>query len=107
MDDKGVKCVLLGVSEESNAYKLYNLITRKIIISRDVQFDEENTWNWKSTETHQNLVNHDEVYDEIEEQPTSGQRIEPPIQSSDNDNKIEEQLQSPIGVERIESLILK
>lgn len=46
MDDKGVKCVFLGVSKESKAYRLFNPITKKIIISRDVVFDEESSWDW-------------------------------------------------------------
>lgn len=41
LDDKSVRCVLLGVSEESKAYMLYDPITRKIIISRDVVFGED------------------------------------------------------------------
>ncbi|CAM8975323.1 unnamed protein product [Rhodiola kirilowii] len=46
LDDKGEKCVFLGVSEQSKAYKLYNPVTKKIVISRDVIFDEERIWNW-------------------------------------------------------------
>ena len=45
LDDKGMKCVLLGVSEESKAYRLYNPISHKIIINRDVIFDEASSWN--------------------------------------------------------------
>lgn len=44
LDDKGMKCIFLGVSEESKAYRLFNPITKKIIISRDVLFDEETSW---------------------------------------------------------------
>ena len=33
LDNKGVKCVLLEVSEESKAYRLYNPLTKNIIIS--------------------------------------------------------------------------
>ena len=44
LDDKGEKCVFLGVSDQSKAYKLYNPCTKKIIISLDVVFDEENFW---------------------------------------------------------------
>lgn len=40
LDDKSVKCVLLGVTEESKAYRLYNPISKKIVISRDVVFAE-------------------------------------------------------------------
>ena len=29
----------------SKGYKLYNLVTKKTIVSRDVVFDEEASWN--------------------------------------------------------------
>ncbi|KAK2407959.1 putative mitochondrial protein [Trifolium repens] len=61
LDDKSVKSVFIGVSEESKAYRLYNPITEKIIISRDVLFDEENTLDWSSTEKQQTLIDADEV----------------------------------------------
>jgi hypothetical protein len=38
--------VLLGVSEESKAYRLYNPIAKKIITSRDVVFEENKPWEW-------------------------------------------------------------
>jgi len=41
LDDRSHRCILLGVSEESNAYRLYDPITKKIKISRDVIFEEE------------------------------------------------------------------
>lgn len=44
LDDKGEKCTFLGVSNQSKAYKLYNPSTKKIIISRDVNFDESKFW---------------------------------------------------------------
>ena len=43
LDNKGEKCIFLGVSDKSKAYKLYNPSTMKIVISRDVVFDEEGT----------------------------------------------------------------
>ena len=46
LDDKSFSCVLLGVSEESKAYKLYDPISQKIIISRDVVFEEDKNWDW-------------------------------------------------------------
>lgn len=45
-DQRNVKCILLGVSEESKAYRLYNPTTKQIIISRDVVFEEDGSWNW-------------------------------------------------------------
>jgi hypothetical protein len=46
LDNKSVKCIFLGVSEESKAYRLYNPVTKKIIISRDVVFIENEKWSW-------------------------------------------------------------
>ena len=46
LDDRGHKCVFIGVSDTSKAYKLFNPLTKKIVTSRDVVFDEENTWEW-------------------------------------------------------------
>ncbi|KAK2980800.1 hypothetical protein RJ640_029877 [Escallonia rubra] len=46
LDDKSEKCVFLGVSEVSKAYKLFNPLTKKIVTSRDIVFEEENTWDW-------------------------------------------------------------
>ena len=34
------KCIFIGYSKESKAYKLYNLLTKKLVISRDVAFNE-------------------------------------------------------------------
>ena len=46
LDSKSLKCVLLGVSKESKAYRLYDPLSHKIIISRDVIFKEEDSWLW-------------------------------------------------------------
>ena len=45
LDDKSMKCTLLGVSEESKAYRLYNPVSKKIVISRDVVFEEDKAWD--------------------------------------------------------------
>ncbi|WJZ84648.1 hypothetical protein VitviT2T_004242 [Vitis vinifera] len=46
LDDKSFQCVLLGVSEESKAYRLYDPVSKKIVVSRDVVFEEDKCWNW-------------------------------------------------------------
>lgn len=45
LDDKSEKCIFLGYSEQSKAYKLCNLVTKKTIIIRDVKFLEYQAWN--------------------------------------------------------------
>lgn len=41
LDAKSFVCVLLRVSEESKAYKLYDLVAKKIMVNRDVVFEED------------------------------------------------------------------
>lgn len=45
LDPKSFKCVLLGISEETKGYALYNLVTKKIIVNHDVIFEETEGWN--------------------------------------------------------------
>lgn len=40
MDDKSFQCVLLGISEESKANRLYNSTSKKIVVSSYVGFEE-------------------------------------------------------------------
>ncbi|XP_068650707.1 uncharacterized protein [Aristolochia californica] len=46
IDNKGGKRIFLRVSDKSKAYKLYNSSTMKIVISRDMVFDEKDAWSW-------------------------------------------------------------
>ena len=46
LDDKSVRCVHLGLSSESKAYKMYNPVTKRIMVSRGVKFDENEHWEW-------------------------------------------------------------
>ncbi|GAU36545.1 hypothetical protein TSUD_277510 [Trifolium subterraneum] len=48
LDDKSVMCVHLGVSDESKAYKLYDPKKKRIMINRDVVFDERKAWDWNN-----------------------------------------------------------
>jgi len=41
LNDKSKKCVFLGVNDESKAQKLYDPHSQKIIISKDVIFQED------------------------------------------------------------------
>lgn len=46
LDDKSNTCVFLGFSKEAKGYRLYNPTTKKIVVSRDVVFEETKGWNW-------------------------------------------------------------
>lgn len=48
LDDKSSLCILLGKSDESTGYRLYNPKTREIVVSKDVVFEEDRSWEWDS-----------------------------------------------------------
>ena len=45
LDDKSEKCIFTRYSETYKAYRIYNPITKKLILSRDVKFLENQFWN--------------------------------------------------------------
>ena len=87
LDDKSKRCVFLGVSDESKAWRLYHPISKKIIVSKDVVFEEEKCWNWQKS----NEETKDEVLDwgDEKEDNAPADRNEEPVEihsnsSSDN-----------------------
>ena len=44
LDKKSEKCIFVGYSSQSKAYRLYNPVSGKVIISRDVKFNEKENW---------------------------------------------------------------
>ncbi|KAL0289281.1 UNVERIFIED_CONTAM: Retrovirus-related Pol polyprotein from transposon TNT 1-94 [Sesamum angustifolium] len=46
LEEKTEKGIFLGYSTQSKGYRIFNLKTKKLIISRDVEFDEDAMWNW-------------------------------------------------------------
>nr|CAD1817932.1 unnamed protein product [Ananas comosus var. bracteatus] len=75
LDDRGEKCIFTGYSEHSKAYKLYNPITNKVIISKDVIFDENGTWNWNTEEKGKRLI--DQEIEETDNVPTDNDTPSP------------------------------
>eukprot|EP00253_Pinus_taeda_P030339 PITA_30339 len=85
LDNKGEKCIFVGYSEESKAYRLYIPSTKKFFVSRDVQFFEEEAWDGsiEKTVNVKNCFSHDEDDEEMAEihpqtaAPTQGQQRTP------------------------------
>lgn len=50
LDDRSRILVYLGTETGSKAYTLLDPTTRKIIVSRDVVFDENKSWKWANSE---------------------------------------------------------
>ncbi|TYK16550.1 Retrovirus-related Pol polyprotein from transposon TNT 1-94 [Cucumis melo var. makuwa] len=95
LDDKGEKCIFLGVGDQSKAYKLYNPYTKKIIINRDVVFDKEIFLQWnKKVAEKQVSTNFDRIDDEESQKPVEHDQlgskdgpINPPSLSTTSDNE--------------------
>ena len=45
LDEKAEKGILIGYSSQSKGYKVYNINSEKVFISRDVKVDEDAYWN--------------------------------------------------------------
>ena len=47
LDETSEKCIFVGYSSQSKGYRLFSLKKNKVIISRDVLFNEKEFWDWK------------------------------------------------------------
>jgi hypothetical protein len=56
LDKTSEKCIFVGYSSMSKGYRMYNLKANKVIISRDVLFDEKAKWNWEQGQVEEQLV---------------------------------------------------
>ena len=77
LDNKGLKCIFVGYSENKKSYKLYDPIERKLVINCDVQFVENEAWdgtiekNIKIVST----IKHDDMTKEVVQTPHVSQNI--------------------------------
>ena len=47
LEERAELGIFIGYSSVVKAYRVYNLKTKKVQISRDVRFDEKLIWNWE------------------------------------------------------------
>ncbi|GJS20373.1 retrovirus-related pol polyprotein from transposon TNT 1-94 [Tanacetum coccineum] len=75
LDDRNEKHVFVGYDKQSKGYKLYNPVTVMVVVIRDVEFDEEGSWDWsiKENERYDFLP----IIDE-EETGESGKEVQQP-----------------------------
>ena len=89
LDDKSEKCIFVGYGDRRMGYKLYNPITKKVIISRDVIFKKDKTWEWKEDQEEIKWINTDLILEDEVEVPTV----------LDEDPRVpEEEPQSPVQI---------
>ena len=73
------KCIFVGYSEDTKEYKLYDHVARKVIISRDVQFVENEAWNGSIERKVRiiDVIGHDVTEDEVVKTPVISQCVVP------------------------------
>ncbi|CAL9002440.1 unnamed protein product [Prunus brigantina] len=49
LEENSHKCIFVGYGLCEKGYRLFDPSTRKVILSRDVQFDENGLWKWETT----------------------------------------------------------
>ena len=70
LDDKSEKCIFVGYGDRRMGYKLSNPITKKVIMSRDVIFEEDKTWQWNDDQEAVKWISTDLILeDEVEVPP--------------------------------------
>lgn len=91
-DAKSRKCIFFGVSDESKAYRFFDPISKKNVVSRDVVFEEAQQWSWD--DSHKQAILADL---EWENDADSGVEIE-----GDGKEPIETEVESTQSREEIE-----
>jgi len=69
LDGKGEKCIFIGYNNESKGYRLYNLETQKMIVSRNVILDQVLKWSWPEDTTQQSTQEYLRIQGTREEAP--------------------------------------
>ncbi|GJR27088.1 retrovirus-related pol polyprotein from transposon TNT 1-94 [Tanacetum coccineum] len=97
LDDRSKKHVFVGYKKQSKGYKLYNPVTRNVVVTRDMEFEEEGSWDWsiEENEKHDFLPVIDEEKtgesgDEVQQpkSPTPTPTQDSPLSSSEGEPKI-------------------
>ena len=84
LDDKSVRCVLLRVSEGSKAYRLYDPVSQKILVSKDVKFEKENSLDWNKSHEETIIVDLDQGKSDKEAVPIGTNRENIEVDHHDN-----------------------
>jgi hypothetical protein len=72
LDYRSEKIIFLGYIDESKSYKLYNPMTKKVIINTDVEFKEDEAWDGSINKTIFVRETIPQVEDEAEEHIAQG-----------------------------------
>lgn len=55
LDDKAEMGIFLGYAASSKGYRVYNIKSKQIVISRDIQVDENAFWDWENDQVKRSI----------------------------------------------------
>nr|GEX24784.1 zinc finger, CCHC-type [Tanacetum cinerariifolium] len=96
LDDKSRELVYLGTQPGSKAYRLFNPVTKDMVVSRDVKFKEDEGWDWKGYLDNINPSKPEWRDFIISENQTSSSRIIDEVSTQDLERNYEDSAPSPI-----------
>nr|GEV34256.1 retrovirus-related Pol polyprotein from transposon TNT 1-94 [Tanacetum cinerariifolium] len=70
LEDKSQKFIFVGYCTNSKAYRLFDPLTQRLSVSRNVVFDENVDWKWKDDNSNKKLV-----FEDDEEVQTQGEML--------------------------------
>lgn len=76
-DNKSTKCIFIGYSSETKGYRLFDVESDKLIVSRDV-LDEKASWDWNNKKVQERpfVTVQDHMEDtEVQEDPIPPQQV--------------------------------
>ncbi|KAG8501378.1 hypothetical protein CXB51_003478 [Gossypium anomalum] len=83
LEKRYVPCIFVGYSSDKKGYRVYDPSTRKILVSRDIRFDEKKIWNWDGSNASQFEENSAEGNLElIESEPSNGNVDDLPVRGT-------------------------
>jgi hypothetical protein len=50
LEDRSTMMVFIGYEPGSKTWRFYNLVTRRVHVSRDAVFEEDRAWSWNEDE---------------------------------------------------------
>ncbi|KAL4347404.1 hypothetical protein GQ457_17G002840 [Hibiscus cannabinus] len=72
LDAKAERGIFLGYDSQAKGYRIFNLDTEKIMISRDVEFNEDASWNWDEEKVEKkNYVLVSNLNDAVSDEPSN------------------------------------
>nr|GFB20759.1 zinc finger, CCHC-type [Tanacetum cinerariifolium] len=96
LDDRSKELVYLGTQPGSKAYRLFDPVTKDMVVSRDVKFKEDKGWDWKGYLDNINPSKPEWRDFIISENQTSSSRIIDEVSTQDSKINNEDSAPSPI-----------